>query len=115
MRGVREVNNRLAVTNSAQRLAYDPYVDTWSIYDFDWYAPAGVSATRLDAAIAEEINQELAWSPFVDANEVDVAVRDGTATLTGRVDSVAERQAAAENAFEGGATAVVNQLQVAPP
>ena len=112
VRGVREVNNRLTVTDSAQRLTFDPYVDTWSIYDYDWYTPAPVTTPRLDRAIIDEIEQELAWSPFVDANQVDVAVHQGVATLTGRVDSVAERQAAAENAFEGGAIAVDNQLQL---
>lgn len=112
VRGVREVNNRLEVTNLTSQLTYDPYVDTWSIEDHDWYVPSIGSTRKPDATIVEEIREELAWSPFVDADEINVSVVDGVATLSGKVDSMAERRAAAENAYEGGATRVENRLQV---
>jgi osmotically-inducible protein OsmY len=66
-----------------------------------------------DWQIRREIEDELFWSPFVDANEVKVAVTDGIATLTGRVDSWAELRAAEENALEGGARRVNNRLTLA--
>jgi osmotically-inducible protein OsmY len=69
--------------------------------------------TRSDTEIWEDIRDELWWSPFVDDDEVDVRVDEGTATLTGTVDSMAECQAATENAYEGGAVHVVNKLQIA--
>ena len=112
VRGVRDVKNRLTVIDASRRLTYDPYVDTWSIYDHDWYTPPTAATWKQDSVIAEEIKQELAWSPFVDAGAISVSVRNGVATLTGTVSDDAERQAAAENAFEGGATRVVNHLLV---
>jgi osmotically-inducible protein OsmY len=41
-------------------------------------------------------------------------VTDGVATLTGTVDSWAERRAATDNAYEGGAVWVENELWVEP-
>jgi osmotically-inducible protein OsmY len=52
------------------------------------------------------------WSPFVDADDVTIRVSDGVATLTGEVDSWSELRAATENAFEGGARWVRNDLEV---
>jgi osmotically-inducible protein OsmY len=112
VRGVRDVNNDLTLDNADARLTYDPYVDAWSIYEYDWYTPKPITVWKQDSVIAEEIEQELAWSPFVDADEISVAVNNGVATLTGAVDSVAERQAAVENAFEGGAAGVRNQIEI---
>lgn len=112
VRGVRDVKNRLTVMNTSGRLTYDPYVDTWSIYNNDWYTPPTATTWKQDAVIAEEIKQELAWSAMLDADSITVSVRNGVATLTGTVDGVAERQAATENALEGGATRVDNHLLV---
>jgi osmotically-inducible protein OsmY len=67
---------------------------------------------RSDAEIAADIESELTWSPFVDEDQVNVTVNDGVAVLTGSVDSWAERGAATENAFDGGAKAVRNKLKV---
>jgi osmotically-inducible protein OsmY len=65
-----------------------------------------------DFAIKRDIEDELFWSPFVDADQVKVEVTDGVATLTGTVDTWNERAWAAENAREGGALSVRNQLVV---
>jgi osmotically-inducible protein OsmY len=62
--------------------------------------------------LQQEIEDELWWSPFVDANEVKVEVENGVATLTGAVDTWSERNAAAENALEAGAIQVRNRLDV---
>jgi osmotically-inducible protein OsmY len=67
---------------------------------------------RSDIEIQNDIRTELWWSPFVDSEEVKVDVEQGTATLTGVVDSWAERTIAEENAYEGGAKDVVNKLNL---
>jgi osmotically-inducible protein OsmY len=65
-----------------------------------------------DWEIEMQIEDELNWSPFVDADRVAVTVSDGTATLTGVVEDLRERRVATENAYEGGARRVRNQLKV---
>ena len=70
------------------------------------------SQLKSDRDIQEEIQDELWWSPFVDQEQVHVDVRDGVATLTGRVHSWWEKNRATKNAFEGGARVVRNKLEV---
>lgn len=65
-----------------------------------------------DWEIKTDIEDELWWSPFVDEEQVQVSVKDGVATLTGTVESWWERERATENAFEGGARHVRNNLLV---
>lgn len=66
-----------------------------------------------DWEIREQVDDQLFWSPFVDADQVTVAVDNGVVTLTGEVDTWAERSDAEENAWEGGAKDVRNELTVA--
>jgi osmotically-inducible protein OsmY len=68
-----------------------------------------------DREIAADIHDQLWWSPFVDADQVEVSVQNGVATLSGTVDTWAEWDAATENAFEGGAKDVRNELAVTYP
>jgi len=89
VRGVAEVYNQLKIEE----------IVTARQFETDW-------------DIRHKIHDELWWSPFVDANQVHVGVRDGVATLTGEVDSYTERGAAVENAYEGGARKVNNYLEV---
>ncbi len=112
--GVIEVDNNLVVDDDYDVLTYDPYVDDdWYIYDHDWYVyPNAYTTTETDWEIREEIQDELFWSPFVDSDDVTVTVDDGVATLTGEVETWDERQSATENAYEGGAVAVDNDLSV---
>jgi osmotically-inducible protein OsmY len=94
-------------------LTYNPYVYDWYPYDYSWYVYDDVRVTRKgDETILKDIDSELWWSPFVDADEVNVSVDDGVATLEGTVDTWSERLSAAENAFEGGAIKVINRLEV---
>ncbi len=65
-----------------------------------------------DWKIKRNINSQLFWSPFVDSDQVSVAVKEGVATLTGKVDSWSEKHAAEDNAYEGGARDVKNNLDV---
>jgi osmotically-inducible protein OsmY len=110
-RGVERVRNRLTVYDDRTPLVYEPRVYDFHPNDFTWYAYE--PATWLsDAEIQGEIKDELFWSPYVDANEVKVKVDSGVATLEGTVDSYSELHSALANAFEGGATAVKNDLRV---
>lgn len=91
---------------------YDPYVDYNYIDDYDWYSPDRVYTVKRDAGIEEDVEDQLVWSPYVDADDVTVFVDDGVATLTGTVDTWLERDKAEENAWEGGAGWVDNDLIV---
>ncbi len=113
--GVLYVDNNLLVSHDDDSYFYDPYVDDWYLYDFDWYNYQPLySAGKSDFRIEMDINDELFWSPFVDADEVDVEVNDGKAILTGTVDTWLEYDAAEDNAYEGGAVIVDNELAVKP-
>lgn len=65
-----------------------------------------------DWVIREDIEDQLWWSTYVDSDDITVSVDKGVATLQGTVDSWFERRMAAQNAFEGGAVAVNNQLRI---
>jgi osmotically-inducible protein OsmY len=70
-----------------------------------------------DADVRQNVEIELKWEPSVsNANAIDVGVKAGVTTLSGHVDSYAEKWAA-ERAAErvGGVTAVVNNLDVHLP
>ncbi len=109
--GVEEVQNTLDVDYD-EPLAYDPYVYDYDIYDYDWYDYEPGVTFKTDGEIKEDIVSEMWWSPFVDSDEVTVDVEDGTATLTGTVDSWSEYSSATENAYEGGAVWVDNDVIV---
>jgi osmotically-inducible protein OsmY len=72
-------------------------------------------ALRSDLRIEKDIEDALYWSPFVDSDQVHVSVENGIATLTGTVDSWADRSWAAEDAREGGALVVRNLIGVRSP
>jgi osmotically-inducible protein OsmY len=111
VRGVIAVKNYLSIQDYGPYV-YDPYVDEWYLDAYDVYTPAPRYSWKSDAEIREEIKDELWWSPFVDSDDVIVTVDDGEATLTGTVDSWSEYYAAEENAFEGGAVWVKNDLDI---
>jgi osmotically-inducible protein OsmY len=108
--GVTDVVNNLAVEGGYY--AHDPYVDDWAMYSYPWYGRFTYHTLDSDWELERDIEDELYWSPFVDAEEISVSVDDGVATLSGTVDSWMERGAAQDNAFEGGATRVRNELEV---
>jgi osmotically-inducible protein OsmY len=49
---------------------------------------------KSDADLKREVEAELAWDPAVDATAIGVAVRDGVVTLSGHLDTYAEKWAA---------------------
>lgn len=111
VRGAKDVVDRLTVEYPAPLYGFRPFYD-WDpvLYDYDF--DTQTIRFRDDWEIRDDVESELWWSPFVDADEVEVSVEDGVATLTGTVDSWVERNAAAENAIEAGAIKVVNRLEV---
>lgn len=83
------------------------------VVDVNNYITVGQEWIQMeDWEIENDIQSELYWSPYVDRADVDVEVTDGVAYLTGTVDSWNERESARENAYEGGAKRVVNDLLV---
>ena len=70
---------------------------------------------RDDTQIEDAIRDELRWNPFVDVGQIEVDVRQGIATLSGTVDSFGGLILAVESAFQGGARAIHNQLQIVGP
>lgn len=113
VKGVVAINNNLDVMDNKLPVSYDPYVDTWYVYELDWYDyQPGYYTTKSDSRIKRDIKDEMWWSPFVDSDQVKVSVDNGVAHLSGTVDSWGEYAAATDNAFEGGATWVDNDLNV---
>ena len=74
-------------------------------YKYEW-------TWKSDWMIRNDTRDQIWWSPYVDSEQVSVSVDDGIVTLVGKVDSWMERQIAEQNAFEGGAKAVHNELSV---
>lgn len=109
--GVLDVVNNLK-TDYQGAYTYDPYVDESYVEPGFWAEYERRSPLESDSDLRESIQSELWWSPYVDSDEVTVIVDDGVATLTGVVGSWSERRYAVENAYEGGATLVDNDLTV---
>lgn len=109
--GVRHVENRLEVEAPGEGVTFDPYIVPYDPYFTSIFVVAP-EPLRPDPAIAQDIERELFWSPFVDADDVLVTVEGGRATLTGVVDTWRERRVAAEKALQAGAIAVENKIAV---
>jgi osmotically-inducible protein OsmY len=132
VRGVKGIENNIAVDYTTGRsdaeiraeikktLRWDAYVDDALInvsVDDGNVSLAGIvgsmaekSRARADAWVVGE--DEFFWSPFVDGDDITVQVDDGVAELTGTVDTWSERESAEENARQGGAVIVDNDLLV---
>lgn len=68
-----------------------------------------------DWEIKADVEDQLEWSVFVDADDINVSVEDGVVTLSGTVDSWSESNDAEKNAYQGGAKDVRNLLTVTYP
>ena len=112
VKGVSKVKNKLDVFYIKYPFTYSPYTYPYYPFTYHWHPYAPSYSDKTDVEIKLDIQDELWWSPFVDADQVDVEVVNGVATLTGTVDSWSEWQAAQENAYEGGAIWVYNNLEV---
>lgn len=72
-------------------------------------------ATDSDLDVQILVNDELEWTPDVDAAGIGVAVEDGTVTLSGEVDTYVERLAAKRAARRvRGVRAIVDNMTVHP-
>ena len=112
VKGVNDVKNKLDVFYISDPITYSPYVYPYYPFVYHWHLHVPTLSDKTDVEIKFDIQDELWWSPFTDADEIDVEVVNGVATLTGKVDSWSEWQAAKENAYEGGANWVHNKLEV---
>ncbi|ADG98810.1 transport-associated protein [Segniliparus rotundus DSM 44985] len=71
--------------------------------------------TRSDHDIKTEVQDELEWTPELDAAGVGVAVGDGVVSLSGEVDNYSARIAAKRAALRvRGVTAIVDNVSVHP-
>lgn len=108
-KGVIVVENNLKVSDDNDYYFYDYY--GWNSY----YPPYHIDVENTykdDVAIKEDIIDELWWSPYVNEDEVNISVKNGTAILNGTVDTKREKLFAEINALEGGAKSVQNNLVV---
>ena len=71
---------------------------------------------KTDSQLQRDVFEELRWDPRIREAEIGIAVKDGVVTLSGFVDSYAQRNAA-ERAVEriNGVKAVAEELQVRIP
>lgn len=106
------VKNKIKSAHPLKVTYLGPYVHGWNLYDYDWYIPEPAYTVKTDAKIKTDIGNEFFWSPFINPNNIKVKVEEGVVTLSGEVSSNAEKEAVLENAFEGGAVWVVNDLRV---
>lgn len=110
-RGVVDVRNHLTVAFGEQ-FTRNPYVYPFWTHAAPYSTRIPLEGWKSDSAIADDIRDELWWSPYVNESDVTVVVEDGVATLSGTVDTWTEYNAARNNAIEGGALSVINLLEV---
>ena len=68
---------------------------------------------RSDSQIRDDVIDQLRWEPTVTSTDIGVTVKDGVATLTGRVPYYAEKLAAERAAQRvAGVKAVAEEIQV---
>ncbi len=71
---------------------------------------------QTDRDVQNQVEQELRWDSRVDAAAIGVAAQEGVVSLTGTVDSFAQRKAAQEAAFRVyGVRDVANDIRVQMP
>lgn len=116
--GVLDVTNDITVSSPFlvyYNLAYDPYwtyIPSYAYWD-------GYGSQRYptwpytnDAAVKDDIKDKNFWSPWVNGDQIIVNVTNGVAILTGKADSWFEYNRATDNAFEGGAYRVYNNVAI---
>ncbi len=109
VKGVVDIKNNIDV-NDLNGVNYSDYYG-WNSY-FPPYHFDVKEEKKSDAEIKKDIKSQLWWSPYVNEDEVQVTVDDGTAILEGIVDTRREKLYAEINAIEGGAEKVENDLIV---
>lgn len=71
---------------------------------------------KTDVEIQKDVMDELKWTPFLNASQIGVAVKNGVVTLSGTVDMYSKKTAA-ENAAKrvSGVKAVAEDIEVKLP
>jgi osmotically-inducible protein OsmY len=71
---------------------------------------------KTDTQLHTEVLDELKWQPTINGAEIAVAVKEGVVTLTGKVDSYAQKYAAERAAMRvSGVRAIAEDLRVRIP
>lgn len=110
-KGVIAVKNNIKVNDTNDRYFFGYY--GWNTF----YPPSHNGSSyhiKSDNEIKRDIERQLWWSPFVNENEITVAVSNGKAILSGTVGTKQEKLFAEIKAFDGGAKEVVNDIHVIP-
>ncbi|HEX6044527.1 MAG TPA: BON domain-containing protein [Pyrinomonadaceae bacterium] len=69
-----------------------------------------------DTDLRDRVERQLDWEPEVTSTNIGVAARDGVVTLTGFVNSYAEKLAAERVTLKTyGVSAIANEIEVKPP
>jgi len=85
------------------------YNNQFPNYDYGMYEP---QLPMTDEQIKKSIRDEFFWSPFVDNSDIKVAVKEGVATLIGTVGTRIGLGEVDKDAYEGGATKVVDEVKL---
>ncbi|HJT20488.1 MAG TPA: BON domain-containing protein [Nitrospira sp.] len=67
---------------------------------------------KSDQQMKKDVESNLEWSPSVDPDKVNVAVRNGVVTLSGKVAHQEEIDDVVANAYEAGAKQVISKLKI---
>lgn len=67
---------------------------------------------KSDAELREGVKSELASSPLVDADDIEVSVKKGNVTLKGTVENQRSLDDAIESARDAGARTVLSKLKM---
>jgi osmotically-inducible protein OsmY len=71
---------------------------------------------KTDVQLRHDVEEELEWDPRFDARDIGVAAKSGVVTLSGHVDSFAERWSAQEATQRvGGVKAIANEIEIKLP
>jgi osmotically-inducible protein OsmY len=97
-------------------MANYPFGPAYGRYYYGFYGPYWRHVARSDAEIADDVRNRLVWDNWVDANRINVQVRNGVVTLSGEVDSIVEKRAAGDDAWDTpGVKDVINDLTIRQP
>lgn len=92
-------------------MAYDyPYGTYTGRYYYGTYGPYYGRVARSDEEVRDEVRNRMVWDSWVDADQVNVEVKGGVVTLTGEVDSLVEKRAAGDDAWDTTGVVDVNNL-----
>ncbi len=91
-----------------------PVHHPWHYHGPYYHRVVQALGARNDEEIKRDVDEAFFWDTWVDAYKITVDVTDRVVTLTGTVDSLTEKRAASENAWNiPGVADVNNNLQIA--